>query len=87
VQVADDRFQADDVLAVEVDDQAQDAVRGGMVRPEVDLEDVPVVAQRRIDLEHGRYRRGDARLAVDRRPVGRDRHSSPEKRTGSPPMG
>ena len=34
VQVADERAEADDVLAVEVDDQAEDAVRrtGGSAR-------------------------------------------------------
>ena len=47
VQVADHRAQADDVLAVQVDDEPQDAVRRRVVRAEVDLEDVVVVAQRR----------------------------------------
>ena len=36
VQVPDDRVDACDRLAVEVDDEPQHAVRGGMVRPEVD---------------------------------------------------
>ena len=36
VEVADDRADARDRLAVEVDDQPQDAVRGGVVRAEVD---------------------------------------------------
>src|SRR5438067_4036623 len=40
VQVADHRAQADDVLAVQVDDQAQDAVSRRVVRPEVDLQQV-----------------------------------------------
>jgi hypothetical protein len=40
VQVADDRADARDRLAVEVDDEAQDAVRGRVVGPEVDREDV-----------------------------------------------
>ena len=45
VQVADDRAQADDALAVEVDDEAQHAVRRRVVRPEVDLQDVFGVAR------------------------------------------
>ena len=44
VQVADHRVEADDLLAVEVDDQAQHAVRRRMVRPEVDLQDVVVAS-------------------------------------------
>ena len=36
VQVSDDRRQPDDLLAVQVDDEPQHAVRRGMVRPEVD---------------------------------------------------
>ena len=46
VEVADDGPQADDPLAVQLDDQAQHAVRGGMVRAEVDLEDVALLAER-----------------------------------------
>ena len=38
VEVADHRFEAADLLAVEVDDQAQHPVGGGVVRPEVDRE-------------------------------------------------
>ena len=40
VQVADDGREPDDVLAVEVDDQPQHAVRRRVVRAEVDGEDV-----------------------------------------------
>ena len=80
-----------DVLAVEVDDQAQDAVRGRVVGPEVDGQDVLEVVLGRIDLEHGRDRAGDTRPLVDLG-AGDDGHlpavySSPEKRTGSPPRG
>ena len=47
VEVADDRLDALDALAVQLDDQPEDAVRGGVVRPEVDLEDVVVLAEGR----------------------------------------
>jgi hypothetical protein len=87
VEVADHRLQADDALAVQVDDQSEDAVRRGVVRPEVDLEDVPRLAEGGIDLEHGRDRRGDARALVDLRPGGDRHYSASEKRTGSPPSG
>ena len=40
VQVADHGGDAGDVLAVEVDDEPEDAVRGGVVRAEVDRQDV-----------------------------------------------
>ena len=40
VEVADHGVDADDLLAVEVDDEAQDAVGRRVVRAEVDLEDV-----------------------------------------------
>jgi hypothetical protein len=96
VQVADHGRDADDLLAVEVDDQAEDAVRRGVVRAEVDLKDVLVREQLLGDLEHGRHAGRDARplvlLVGDDRPpptgCGRcDAHSSSVKRTGSPPIG
>ena len=97
VEVADHRREADDRLAVEVDDQAEDAVRGRMVRPEVDLHDVVRLVQLRRDVEDRRDARRDARALVlrrrDDRPgrggrlLGRDRHSASENRTGSPPIG
>ncbi len=93
VEVADHRLEAHDALAVQLDDEAEDAVRGRVVRPEVDLEDVAALAQRRIDLEHGRDRARDARALVDRGPRAvlgdgdRHRYSSSENRTGSPPSG
>ena len=40
VEVADHGLEPDDVLAVQVDDQAQHAVRRRVVRPEVDRHDV-----------------------------------------------
>jgi hypothetical protein len=88
VQVADDRLEADHVLAMQVDDQAQHPVRRRVVRAEVDLQQVLGAAQVLGDREQGRGRRGDARSLVDPRPLGGDGHySSPEKRTGSPPIG
>ena len=89
VQVADRRREADDLLAVQLGDQAQHAVGRRMVRAEVDLEQLARLAQRLGHLQHGRDRRGDPRSLVHRpRRLGRDRHySSPEKRTGSPPIG
>ncbi len=76
-----------DRLAVEVDDEAEDAVRRGVVRAEVDAEDVLEPVLLGVDLEDRRHGRRDARALVDAR--GRkDRHqSSSEKRTGSPPSG
>ena len=87
VEVADDRADARDRLAVEVDDEAEHAVRRGMVRPEVDAEDVLEPVLLGVDLEDRRHGLRDARPLVDAR--GReDRHqSSSEKRTGSPPSG
>ena len=55
VEVADDRADAGDRLAVEVDDQAQDAVRRGVVRPEVDAEDVLEPVLLGVDLEDRRH--------------------------------
>ena len=87
VEVADDRLDPGDVLAVEVDDQAEDAVRRRVVRPEVDGEDVVEVVLGRVDDELRRAGRGDPRPLVDPR-LGDDGHQrSPEKRTGSPPSG
>jgi hypothetical protein len=85
VEVADHGGEPDDVLAVQVDDEPQHAVRGGMVRPEVDRQHVFEV---RIGREHGRNRLRNSGAVVDRRRAGRDGHySSSEKRTGSPPIG
>ena len=85
VQIADHGREPDDVLAVEVDDQPEHPVRGGMVRAEVDGEDV---LERRVGLQHGRDRVRDPRAGVDRRPPLHDCHySASEKRTGSPPIG
>jgi hypothetical protein len=88
VEVADDGGEADDLLAVEIDDEPEDAVRRRVVGPEVDLEDVALLADVVGDLEDGRDRRGDARPLVDPRLLDdRQRYSSPENRTGSPPIG
>ena len=84
VQVADHGVQPDDGLAVQVDHEAEHAVRRRMVRAEVDLEDVLGV---RRDLEDGRDRRRDARALVDARALGCQHYSASEKRTGSPPIG
>ena len=54
VQVADHGADARDGLPVEVDDEAEDAVRRRMVRPEVDAEDVVEVVLLRVDLEDRR---------------------------------
>ena len=64
VEVADHGRDAHYLLAVQVDDQAQDAVRRRVVRPEVDLQHVFAVAQLLGDGEHGRDPRGDARALV-----------------------
>ena len=91
VEIADDGLEAFDLLAVQIDDQAQHAVRGGMVRPEVDLKDVPLLAEGGIDLEDGRDGRGDPRSLRRSSPALARRqpraHSALEKRTGSPPSG
>src|SRR4029078_3342238 len=88
VEVADDRLDALDALAVQLDDQPQDAVRGRVIRPEVDLEDVVVHAEGRVDLEHCRDGARDPGPGVDRcLPACRERHSAPENRTGSTPTG
>ena len=87
VEIPDDRADAGDRLAVEVDDEAEDAVRRGMVRPEVDPQDVVEPVLLGIDLEDRRDGMRDARPLVDARRR-QDRHqSSSEKRTGSPPSG
>src|SRR5262249_30597445 len=92
VDVADLGVDTDDDLAVEVDDQPQDAVRRGVIRAEVDGQDVVGVLHRGIDLEYGRDRRRDPRSLVNRvfgqaRAGGESHYSSPENRTGSPPIG
>ncbi len=87
MEVADDGADARHRLAVEVDDEAQDAVGRGVVRPEVDAEDVLEPVLLGIDLENRRDGARDARPLVDPG-AGQDRHqSSSEKRTGSPPSG
>ena len=88
VQIADHRGEADDLLAAQVDDQAKHAVRRRVVRPEVDLQDVAAFAEPLVHVQHRRDRMRDPRAFVDPRPW-RDSHrySSPEKRTGSPPIG
>jgi hypothetical protein len=74
--------------ALELDDESQHAVRRRMVRTEVDLEDVAAVAKRLRYLQHRRDRRRDPRTLVNARAFRGDGHySSPEKRTGSPPIG
>src|SRR5207247_358037 len=67
VEVADHRPQADDRLAVQVDDEAEDPVRRGMVRREVDLQDVAALADLRIDLEDRRDRVRGVGAGVDLR--------------------
>ena len=91
VQVADDGGEPDDFLAVQIDDQPQHAVRGGMVRPEVHREDVLRRPQVFAHLEHARDRRGDTRSLVDLRTLGSDRHlflsakiGPARRRSGSP---
>jgi hypothetical protein len=51
VQVADDRLAADDLLAVELEDQAQHAVRGRVLRPHVDEHVLGVAVLRDLDVE------------------------------------
>jgi uncharacterized protein YciU (UPF0263 family) len=95
MEVADHGRDADDLLAVQVDDQAEDAVCRGMVGAEVDLEDVLARLQLLGDVEDRRHARRDARALVLR--LGNDRaaagggddggHSASLKRTGSPPIG
>ena len=87
VQVADDGADAGDRLAVEVDDEPQHAVGRGVVRAEVDAQDVLEPVLLGVDLEDRRDGMRDARPLVDAR-GGEDAHqSSSEKRTGSPPSG
>ena len=86
VEVADDRLEADDGLAVQLEDEPEHAVHGRVVGAEVDLEDVRRAAELLGHLDHRRDRRGDARSLVDA--GGCDGHqTSSEKRTGSPPIG
>jgi hypothetical protein len=67
VEVADDRADSGDGLAVEVDDEAEDTVSRGMVRPEVDRKDVLEPMLLRIDLEDSRNRVRDPGSLVDPR--------------------
>ena len=90
MEVADDGREPHDVLAVEIDDEAQDAVRRGMVRPEVDRQHIPGREQLLGGAQEGRNRARNPRTRVDRgNPrLGSDRHySASENRTGSPPIG
>ena len=66
VEVADHRFDAGHVLAVEVDDQAEHAVRRRVVRAEVDRQDVARRHHLRRRRQHRRRRARDARARVDR---------------------
>jgi hypothetical protein len=54
VEVADHGLEPDHLFAVQIDDQTEHAVRRGVVRPEVDLEDVVLLAERGIDPQHRR---------------------------------
>ncbi len=98
VEVADHGRDADDLLAVEVDDQAQHAVRRRVVRAEVDLEDV--LARRAAPRgrrgssgtrdgmrEPSYWLVGDVRPAAARDESSGRAHCSSLKRTGSPPIG
>ena len=89
MEVADHRANPCDVLTVEIDDQAKHAVRRGVVRAEVDGEDVVERVLLGVDLEDRRAWRWNPRAFVDarRRENGHRSYSSPEKRTGSPPIG
>src|SRR5207244_6598431 len=88
VEVDDHGGEADNLLTVQVDDEPQYSMCRGMVRSEVDGEDVLRRLQLVGELEDARNRRRDARPFVDARPLRSERHySSPEKRTGSPPIG
>ncbi len=75
VEVADHCLGADDALALEVDDQAQDAVHRRVVRPEVDAHDVLAALELGRRREDGRDRGGDPRALVDPRALD-DRHYS-----------
>ena len=91
VQVADHCSDTDDVLAVQVDDQPQHAVRGRVVGAEVDGEDVlePRVRlqDRRDRLRDPRNPRTAGRPRTGRRWTTVGHYSASEKRTGSPPIG
>src|SRR4029450_1243867 len=77
VQVADDRADPDDRLAVEVDDEAQGAVGRRMIGSEVYGEDVLERVLLRIDVENRRHALRDARPTVDRRSCGGDGPGGP----------
>ena len=65
VDVADDRLEVEDDLALERDEQAQHPVRGGVVRPDVDGEQLVLAAVRRLDALEPRFHRdGVLHLAV-----------------------
>src|SRR5207302_6063091 len=51
VKVADDRSESDDLFAVQIDDEAKNAVRRRMVGSEVDAEDVLALLQLTRDLQ------------------------------------
>jgi hypothetical protein len=89
VEVADDGLEPFHLLAVQVDDQSQDAMGRRVVRPEVDLEDVALFTQGGIHLQDRGDRGRDPRPLVDlgRRPLDDSHYSASENRTGSPPSG
>ena len=85
VEVADDGFEAADLLAVQVDDEAQHAVRGRMVRAEVDREQLAAERAALAGLGDGDALRDRVRHAFS----GGVCHisCSSENSTGSPPTG
>jgi hypothetical protein len=90
VQIADHGRETHHVLAVQIDDQPQHAVRGGVIGPEVDGEDV---LEPRVGLQNRRDGLGNARAVIGPGAADRDaavdggHYSASEKRTGSPPIG
>jgi hypothetical protein len=102
VEVADDRPEADDLLAQEIDDEPKHSVRRRVVRPEVDLHHVLRALELVGEPEDRRNRVRDLGPLVERvlsaqegrvddRPrraaIDGRHYSSSEKRTGSPPSG
>ncbi len=87
VEVADHGLEADDRLAVQLDDEPENAVHRRVVGAEVDLEDVRGLASVFRHGEDGRNRRGNAGSCVDLGVAGDGHQTSSENRTGSPPIG
>src|SRR5206468_7726419 len=83
VEIADDGRETDDLFAVQLHDEAEDAVSRRVVRAEVDLENVAFFAEGGIDLEHGGNRRRDPGPFVDLRPL--DYNHCPIPRSRSAP--